>query len=279
MKIYYIDVAFLINFCYDYLILISLKKLLFKKVNNGKCALGALIGALFSCVIEILNTTQILKFIVSIFVSFLMIYVSSDKLFKASFIKEIFTFYTISMLYGGFIFAFKEFLSAFGSKFSEIFNFENALFLIFSSFFVFLVTERAGKFFILKKTSRNACVTIKNKDIEKTLNLLVDSGNLLCDPYSGLPVIIIKQNIFFDIFKISHDIFLLSDSHSEKHIHLKPRLIPITTPAGTTSILGVIPDSINIGNTTTKVEAIVASDKMGSNFNDTDGILPSVLTQ
>ena len=103
--------------------------------------------------------------------------------------------------------------------------------------------------------------------------LLCDSGNLLCDPISSKPVIILSPKIFGDrlppeLQASDPDISALSG-----RLCTKLRLIPARGVTGSRLLVGVVPDEVLVdGN---EVDAIIAL--ADGSYDGCDGIIPEEL--
>lgn len=111
---------------------------------------------------------------------------------------------------------------------------------------------------------------------ETEITLLSDSGNLLCDPFTKKPVIVLSA-------KLSERFLPLSiirtasnkDVLSAKEDGLKVRLIPICSVHGSGMLVGFVPESVEIEGR--KVDAVVALDTAGDGYDGCEGIVPVTL--
>ena len=98
------------------------------------------------------------------------------------------------------------------------------------------------------------------------LRLLADSGNLLREPVSGLPVILLKPGAL-----PTGDMTVLETPGQ--------RVIPFSSAAGSDILIGFRPERITL-KTLTKpkdIQAYLAFDKAGNSFAGTDGLFPASL--
>ena len=271
--VYYADIGFLINFCYDCLLLMCTQKLFHRKIKILKIICASCIGAVFSVAVQILNTSPFLKILLALLTSAVMLYICESSNNTFGFIKELFIFYSISMLFGGATFILNNTLSSLGHLNSRLFNTKNAFWVIIMGLIVYIFSLFVSKLVASKSISKSVEITVFNKNKSKLCNLLCDSGNLLCDPFSGLPVIVLKSKLFSELFDTDIDKISTQNVHN-----LKIRIIPVSTATGQGSMLGIKPEKIILNQNQAQINAIIASDGKNNNYNGLDGIIPLSLT-
>ena len=105
---------------------------------------------------------------------------------------------------------------------------------------------------------------------ERVLSLMCDSGNLLTDPYSALPVIILKN-------ENSPDNDIASD-----FVRNKTRFIPVKTADGNGIIKAIKPEYVRLidGKEEKQINAVIGfSQNQSADFGGTDGIIPYCLIE
>jgi hypothetical protein len=126
--------------------------------------------------------------------------------------------------------------------------------------------------FCKKKTvskSMRADIYINEEPIK--VDLLVDSGNMATEPFSSLPVIILRSSVMPPPL----------DSPELENSPVPLRVIPIKTSSGGGMLFGFIPKKIVLRPLFEKeitVEAAVAIDTKTKSFATYDGLLPYSLT-
>ncbi len=192
MKLY-LDVIFLINFGFDFILLLVVSYLLRRNVSIKKIFLGALLGGLsiFSLFIPM---TSFLLFLLKVLISMGMILVTFSYKNRRYFFQNIFYLYTASMILGGFLY----FLNVqFSYKQQGLVFFHNGLsvnvvFLIISSPIILYAYVKQGmrlKNFYANTYSVN--VTIGSKRYH--WKAFMDTGNRLTEPYFHDPVVLIDK--------------------------------------------------------------------------------------
>lgn len=121
-----------------------------------------------------------------------------------------------------------------------------------------------------KVYAKNMKIEIKYGDASVKANVLVDSGNLVTEPFSALPVVILSSAV-------------LPSPLNKPNIENSPiplRAIPIRTGTGLGLLYGFIPDSITLCPPFEKqrrVDAVIGIDTDNTDFAGCDGLLPGAL--
>lgn len=191
MKIY-LDLVFLLNFFFDFILLYATSKVLKNIVKLRRLLLGSLVAStsIFLLFIE-LNSLSLffLKLIISIFI----ILVTFG---KRNFLKNISYFYLISIILGGALYLLNI---SFNYKNKGILFINNGLSInlvltiIVSPIIIF---SYAKEVILYKNTYGNIYeVLIKINGQKYKLKGMIDTGNQLVDPYKKRCVILVNNNI------------------------------------------------------------------------------------
>ena len=193
MKVY-LDVIFLINFLFDFLLLTATSLLLKRNVKFVNILLGSLVGALSIFVLFIqINSFEL--FIIKVIISLLMVLITFKYKNIRYTLKNIFYLYSTSMVLGGVLyylnveFSYKQEGLVFYHDGLSI----NFIFLIiFSPVIVYAYVKQ------IKKLKNNCKIYFYDKCLD--LTGFIDSGNQLTDPYLRRPIILInKKDYIYDI--------------------------------------------------------------------------------
>ena len=218
-QVIYADVVFLMNFCMDFLALFAAGKILGLKLSVGRLSLSSAIGALYCIFTFMYDADKIFvpEMIINIAVSVLMCFIAFkiDSLLK--FTKIFLIFYSACFMLGGGIEAL-SYLSglvrteaADGAVVSGAPPVQVIVLLAVICTFVIIF---AGSLFKRRSEIKETKIIIGFLGKEVTVNAIVDSGNLLYDPISSLPVIIVNLNSVLDLFDLKMLEFFLHDSIS-----------------------------------------------------------------
>jgi len=183
----YIDVIFIENVIMNLSIVLSESIILNLKTGFLRKLIASIIGTLFY-LLQLFFSVRYLQIIISLLVIWIAFKPNKIKIF----LKELLVFYFISFLFGGISFAlmnlkndgiFKIVGGVLVGNFSLIFVFSSA-FIGFAILY-FILKERN------KKVFKEIIIGIDN--LEFKVNVFLDTGNLLKEPYTDRPVIIVEK--------------------------------------------------------------------------------------
>ena len=187
----YLDLVFLINFFFDFILLTATKYILKQRIKLYRLILGSLVGAL-SILFLFLDINSIELFIFKITISIFMILISFG---KKDFFKNYMYFYIISIFLGGSMY----FLNyTFSSEHQGLIFFSNGLSI---NFIVMIILSPVIIYYYVKEyknyknTTANCYLVdlyINNKKYK--LKGYLDTGNTLIDPYKKRGVVLLSLN-------------------------------------------------------------------------------------
>ena len=196
----YIDVIFLENLIINYIILYMTAVVSKVKQKYFRILMASSIGAIYSVMYYIINIRWFAIATIKIMLSVVIIYIAfGPKDFKIM-IKEIIFFYLIS-----FIFAGASLGIIYMVNYNKI-NIQNGVIVgnytlktiligIIISFFIILIA-----FKIIKKKKSIFCnikVFLYGNEIDTTA--MIDTGNLLKEPITNIPVVVLEHTLLYDI--------------------------------------------------------------------------------
>ena len=195
MKIY-IDIILLINFFFDFILLLSVSLVHKIKTNMKRVILGAVFGSI-SIISLFFPFSNISLLVFKILISLIMVLIS----YKYSNIKEFFNnvccLYLNSIILGGFLyfinnqFSYKNVGMVF---YHNGFSINIILILILSPIIIYLYIKRQVSYKNDYSNKYLVEITLLNNKKMEIIGLL-DSGNNLYDPYSNKPIIIIENTL------------------------------------------------------------------------------------
>lgn len=195
----YIDVVLIENLCMNYIILFATSYILKIKVNHIRLIISALLGGIYA----ILAYMQILEIYSNIFMkiilSIVMIYIAYNPKNIKKLVKQIVIFYLTSFVFGGCAFALLYFV-----KPEEILMINGSYIgtypikiAILGGIVGFTTTVIAFKIVKAKLNRKDMFCQIEiyfNEQSVKT-KAIIDTGNMLKDPITRLPVIVVEKDI------------------------------------------------------------------------------------
>ncbi|MBQ7364536.1 MAG: sigma-E processing peptidase SpoIIGA [Clostridia bacterium] len=284
-RVIYGDVFFLINFSMDFLGLYLVRRLTHEKGRWHRESLAAVLGGLYALAALFLPPT--VETVGTLLTPLLLVriafpYRSFSQLFKGSLL-----FFGISFALGGVMtavyYAIGKLLSSQdimlnGSPetvYSDLPLWLVALTALFAALFAFLWGKLSQK--TLNTQTVAIAVSANGKTV--TLTALCDSGNLLEEPLTRLPVIVLTKKAMEDILphSLKHVFFhsILSADSISPRMMKKIRFIPTSGVTGETLLCGYIPDSVTVNGI--EKTACLALDPSATDFEGTDAILPTIL--
>ena len=197
--IIYADILFILNLIITYILLIS-TALFFKiPIKRFRILLSSLLGGAYSLTI-LLNINIILNILFKILICIIIILISFGFCNLRSFIYESIVFLLLNFLLAGIVMALSlikksDFYTDFLVSYINI----SPLVLIISSLISYIIINIFTRY-ILKRRQTNNIYKVKLRIADKTYVLFgfCDSGNALTEPFSALPVCIVKQGIIKD---------------------------------------------------------------------------------
>lgn len=199
----YLDIVLIENLCMNYIILFATAFIMKLKIKHVRLFISALIGGLYA----VLTYMQIVKMystmVMKIILSICMVYIAFYPKNIRAMLKEIMLFYLVSFVFGGCAFALLYFL-----KPQDILM-KNGVFIgsyplkvaLLGGIVGFIVMNVALKN-VKNKMSKKALiyqVEIEMQEKSLMVKAMLDTGNLLKDPITGIPVIIVDKEELYQI--------------------------------------------------------------------------------
>lgn len=193
----YIDLVCIINFIYDFLILLTVSYTLKRNRKIYYYILSSLIGVL-SIFLLFLKINNIILFLLKILISVIMVIVAFGYKSIKYTISNIIYFYMTSIILAGFLYLIK------GN--SSNFNLNYIVLLIIGPIILFIYYKSNKK---LKNTySDYYKIKIVFDNIEYNLVSFYDNGNNLKDPISRKSIIIVENSRLEKIYNIRSPVYV-----------------------------------------------------------------------
>lgn len=264
----YLDVILLENLCMNYIILFATGLINRVKIKVWKLFVASLIGGVYS----ILSFAPVLEiytnFLFKIILSVVMVYIAFHPQNVKQLFKELIIFYLVSFAFGGCAFALLYFIRpqdilARNGVLTGTYPIKIALLGGIVGFVIVNIAFKLIKGKLSKKDMFcNISIFINGK--EKQIKVFIDTGNLLKDPISGIPVIVVEvseleEMIPKEIVENLNEILQGKDTKVLTEIpedyKLKFRIIPFSSLGKQNGLLlGFIADKVIINLEETKSE-------------------------
>lgn len=193
MKVY-LDLVFILNIAFDFLLLLSVNILLKKNASYKRIILGSLVGGC-SIFFLFLPLSNLSLFFFKFLISMAMIYTTFSFSNIKTFFQNIFYLYLLSIILGGFLTYLK---TEFSYRHQGILFFEHGttityLFLFIASPIILAIYIKEQKNYKAKISKRYVADLYIGKK-KYPFTAFLDTGNHLKDPYRKRPVILVSTN-------------------------------------------------------------------------------------
>lgn len=253
----YVDVVLLENICMNYIILFSTSYIIKIKRKHIRLFLSSLVGAVYAVLAYAEIVPLYANLIVKVILSIVMVYIAFyPKNFKGL-LKELIVFYLVSFALGGCAFALLYIVRP-----QDIFI-KNGVYIgtypikiaLLGGIVGFIVTYIAFKV-VKNKIVKNQIIYEVEISIEdKTLKtrLLLDTGNMLKDPISNSPVLVVEKNILKEIIPAEvleeTEKILGGDVKRNEKYQKRLRIIPFSSIGKQNGIMiGIKADKVKVTN-------------------------------
>ena len=199
----YIDVVFVENIVMNYIILLSTALILKTQIKHLRLLIASVVGALYTIFAYITRLEIYSNIIIKFLLSIIIVYIAYSPQTLKRMWKDVLFFYLTSFLFGGVAFALIYVL-----KPQDILM-KNGLFLgtyplktiFISAIIAYIIIINCFKLIKNKLLKKDIFCTLKIFLNEKSLETtaLIDTGNLLKDPISNIPVVIVEHSLLYDI--------------------------------------------------------------------------------
>ena len=189
----YADILFLINFSMDFISLYLTFRLTGRRLTAFRGTVAAAFGALSGVLATYYGVSGILSFVISFAVSAVMVFICIGRGFSfRCYLKNTVFLWGIGALLAGAV----TFICSLGD--GEIPSFEsNGTDVVFIFAAGVLLARLILNIMGSAPKSNGACyLEVRCFGISEEASALVDTGNLMTEPVSGLPVIFIRKGIF-----------------------------------------------------------------------------------
>ena len=290
----YIDVFFLINFSMDFLGLFLGNKLLGRKESLLRLFLAAVFGGLYACftlIFSLDSISPLLSFAVDAIACVVIAFIA---VFHRKACRGVFSFAlvfgAVSILLGGamtaLFYAFNRLGidKAFGNEESQSGDGISVwIFVIFASISA-LITLLGGKLFKKKALRQSGFIEIEYRRKKIKFDCICDSGNLLREPISHLPCVLVEFDAVQKIFSKEFCAFIkCGDVDKTNNLNFfeasRVRMIPAQTASGESLLVGFRPDAIRIdmGKGMSAFDAYIVFSKEKISADGIKALVPSEL--
>ena len=261
----YSDVLFLINFSLDYLCLFIAGRILNRFSKVWRIVAAAAFGGLYSFLPYAFVTETYISLPLHILSAFVICMIAFGYKSHKQAIFLTLTFIVTSALFGGLISGIFSLSDQYSDgTYTEMSAASFCVICVMSAIIVFSYSLICGK----RIHTRSARIRITLGKEKSELNLLCDSGNLVTEPFSALPVIIVSAACLPYPY----------DMPESEVFPLPIRIIPFTTSAGGSCFFGFRPSKIELLGIAKKpksIDAFIGIDTQNKSYSGYDGLIPT----
>ena len=263
----YIDVVLIENLIMNYIIIYATAIVLKNKKTHLRFFLASMLGAIYTIIAYMPILEIYSNIILKILLSIIIVYIAYNPQTVKKMWKDLVIFYLVSFALGGCAFALLYLVRP-----QDIFM-KDGVYIgtypikiaLLGGIVGFVVTYIAFKVVKTRMTKNELIydMVIKIKDKELTTKVMLDTGNMLKDPISNMPVVLVEKSILYPILPkellenskniLGGDFKENEDINNEYRTRL--RIIPFTSVGKENGmILGIKTDEVKVF---TDVEEIV----------------------
>ena len=239
----YLDIVLLENLCMNYIILFATGYIMKLKMKQLRLVLSAMLGGIYAVIAYIKILPIYSSFAMKILLSVLMVHIAYNSKNIKNLLKQLVVFYLTSFAFGGAAFALLYFVRP------QDILIRNGVYVgtypikiaLLGGIVGFIITYIAFKVVKTKLHKKDIIYNIEIHIKEKTLKLkaMLDTGNMLKDPISGMPVIVVAKQELYSILPkklldnidklIGGEAENLLEQVEEKEIFTRFRMIPFSS--------------------------------------------------
>lgn len=234
----YLDIIFLENLCINCIILLATAIICKNTISITRILLSSLIGSIYAVIVYLSISEIFSNTALKILLSVCMVHIAYNSKNAKLLLKQLLIFYLTSFTFGGVAFALLYFV-----KPQEIlikngvligtYPIKIALTGVIVGFIIITIAFKNYK----KKLSKKDMfcnITINFQDKYKTIKAMIDTGNLLKEPLSGSPVVVVEKEELLEIMPeeiLSNAEKIISGEYSTNlnEYASKFRVIPFTS--------------------------------------------------
>ena len=259
----YLDIILLENICMNYIILLATGIINKCKISYFNILLSSIIGAVYAIITYMNIMKAYSNIIIKIILSIVMIYIS----FKANDVKKLFKeltiFYLTSFAFGGISFALLYLINPTEIKLKNgvLVGTYPLKIVLLGGIIGFLTIIIAFKNYKGKMNKKDIYydINIKLGNKEIATKAIIDTGNFLKEPITGLPVVVVERSLMYSIMpkSILNNIDEILGGNLEKigeqDYISRIRVIPYSSLGNKNGmLLGIKADELIIENKTIK---------------------------
>lgn len=258
--IIYVDIVLIENLIMNYIILFTTGLILKNNIKHIRLIIAGLIGAFYAVITYVTNLPIYSSIILKVLLSILIVYVAYNPQNVKRMWKCILIFYLTSFLFGGIAFSLiyivkPQNIIINNGKILGTYTIKMVVLGAVIGFFIIITSFKIVKSKITKE-DMFCKLEIKLYGNAITTKAMIDSGNLLKEPITNTPVIVVEHTILYDYLPkeilnnldniLGGDFENVSEKIKEKYIS-KLKFIPFSSLGKQNGMLiGIKPEYVKI---------------------------------
>lgn len=250
-QVVYIDVLFIVNLFVNYFLLLATNLLLKAGAGKGRILFGALVGALYSLFIFYPQLNVLLSVVSKLIFSLSLVLITFKARTVKLILKSMAVFFAVNFAFAGAMFGVWLVLAPRGMVINNgIVYFDISLFSLglftIAAYLVVAVVHRILKNRAPEESMTVLTVCIDGKCVQ--VDALVDTGNSLCDTFSGLGVVVVEYGAVKNLLPPSVRELFESVYHGgvSDSADTRFRLIPFSAVGGPGLLPALKPDYLEM---------------------------------
>ena len=285
----YGDVLFAVNFSMDFLALYMTGSVMYADKRRLRLISAACLGGVYSVVSLMMHTNRFFGVVVGAAVALLMCFICFAPKKISALLKQAAIFCAVNFLLGGCMTVLYSLMGRLTAK-RIVVNGETGIVYGEMSAAKFvplalaaaLISYAAGRIFASSARRKEVSVRLCFRGSETVLSCLADSGNLLCEPAGGLPVIVtyyekIERTLPLALRKIYRTGNIADIGNIPPELLRSFRVIPVETASGSGVMPGFVPDGAIINGERKRVCIGVCRPDDTKDFGGCDAVIPTSL--
>lgn len=244
----YVDILVSVNIIVDYFLLYAAAIISGRKKERIRLCLAALLGGIGALYIFLPAMPAAVNILYAVILSLLMSLIAFGYGGRRAFIRTIVVFYSLSAAYSGLMLLLWSFSSVKNLSVNNgivYINLDPAI-LIFATVIIYALLSLFSGRISSRNLHRTPCtVTIYGNGKHTDIDGLIDTGNVLTEPFSGLPVIIAEREQLRSILPKSF-LHAADSKFSTSTLPKGIRLIPFRSVGGDGLYTAYLPERVDI---------------------------------
>lgn len=238
----YLDIIFLENFILDLILLYAVGIETKSKIKFYRIIIASILGSIYAIILYIVKNEFLYSIVMKSMLSMVMVYVSFETKGFKDLLKKMLYFYLTSFVFGGGALALIYIvntgkISIQNGQIQGSYTILTIMIGIIIAFITIIIAFRLKKNKISKDDLMcNIEIKINNKEVKT--KAMIDTGNLLKEPITNIPVIVVEHTLLKKIIPneildnidniLGGDLSGISESIKNQYI-LKMKVLPFTS--------------------------------------------------